>query len=199
MTYKMNTFAKIYFNKLCTFKIVISIMLVLVYSCGNKDLQVSQMAVFQLKNIMLNNSRIDTLKTNTRDSLLYDNNLNQEINTAAIVEKVEFCRYEEGPSDDNINGKPLVIQMEIAQTCYIQSPDTLLFVVKQKYQSWEHFLPKSIADNFEEGISTEHIHYPELIVNFQLFENGYSKNPYSIISVKVYRDAKGVVHSVFVD
>ncbi|MDD3685186.1 MAG: hypothetical protein PHE56_00330 [Bacteroidales bacterium] len=174
-------------------------MLVLVYSCGNKDIQVSQIAVFQLKNIMLNNARIDTLKPNTSDSLLFDNNLNQEKNTLAIVEKVEFCRYEEGPSDDNINGKPVVIQMEIPHSIYKVSPDTLLIIVEQKYQSWEYFFPRSIADNFEDGISVEYIDYPELLVNFQLFENGYSGNPYLIISVKVYRDSKGVVHSVFVE
>lgn len=176
-------------------------MFLIIYSCETILLSPSDRAVCEVRNIDSDSLRNHYAIIDSTKNLL---DLSEVIPVAKQTnfqkkERAEYCRYEDGPGDSNFNGKPLTIQMEIHEDDYKLIPDTLLFIVKQKYQSWESYFPVSIADNFDEGISTEHIHYPELIVNFQLFEDGYAQSPYLIVPVKVYRDRSGITHSYFIE
>lgn len=176
-------------------------MILVFESCETAFLNPSNGATRGIININSDGLRNESAIIDSADSLLVISDvdyIDKQANSQE-KEKIELIRYEEGPGDDNINGKPLTVQIEIKQDYYKLIPDTLLLIVKQKYQSWESYFPVSIADNFEEGISTEHIHYPELIVNFQLFEDGFSERPYSIVPVKVYRDRSGITHSYFIE
>jgi hypothetical protein len=179
----------------------IVLMFLIIYSCETVLLSPSDRAVCEVRNIDSDSLRNHYAIIDSTKNLL---DLSEVIPVAKQTnfqkkERVEYCRYEDGPGDSNINGKPLTVQMEIQEDYYKLIPDTLLLIVKQKYQSWESYFPVSIADNFDEGISTEHIHYPELIVNFQLFEDGYAQSPYLIVPVKVYRDRSGNTHSNFIE
>lgn len=100
-------------------------------------------------------------------------------------------RYIEFPSDNNFNGKPMTQQLEIKQSILKISPDTLKQIAKERYSSYTSFFPVSISDNFEEGISTEHVHYPKLIFRFLIFENEYSLNPYAEEFVSIRREGNG--------
>ena len=177
------------------------LMFLIIYSCEKILLSPSDRAACEVRNIDSDSLRNHYEIIDRADSLLVLSDVSHIDKQTNLPEKkkIELIRYEEGPGDDNMNGKPLTIQMEIHEDDYKLIPDTLLFIVKQKYQSWESYFPVSIADNFDEGISTEHIHYPELIVNFQLFEDGYAQSPYLIVPVKGYRDRSGITHSYFIE
>lgn len=179
----------------------LTLFILIIYSCESGLKTPSEVAVFNLKNfdsdtLRNHHAKLDSAK-DFLDSLEVEPIL--EHSKVSKIEKIEFTRYEEFPGDIHINGKPLTIQMEISENDFNLFSDTLLILVKQRYQMWEGCFPVSIADNFEEGISTEHIYYPELIVNFELFEEPYSAIPYLIVPVKVYRDRDGVTHSNFVN
>lgn len=176
-------------------------MILVFESCETAFLNPSNGAARGIININSDSLRNDSAIIESADSLLVLSEVNHIDKQTSFQEKerIELVRYEEGPGDNNFNGKPLTVQMEIHSDDYKLIPDTLLFIVKQKYQSWESYFPVSIADNFDEGISTEHIHYPELTVNFQLFEDGLSERPYLIVPVKVYRDRSGITHSYFIE
>ena len=95
-------------------------------------------------------------------------------------EVVDLVRMFSFPGDNNFNGKPLVEQIEISKMVLTESPDTLISMVKDMYNSFERYFPKSIADDFEHGISTEYTDYPKLIFSLEIFENSKSQKPYII-------------------
>ncbi|MEI6349258.1 MAG: hypothetical protein WCP69_15035 [Bacteroidota bacterium] len=97
-----------------------------------------------------------------------------------------FTRTEEGPNDDNFNGQPMTQQLDLASNVLKIFPDTLIHLAKARYSNYDRFFPRSIADNFVDGISTEHISYPNLVFRFQLFENKFAKKPYleKLITIK---------------
>lgn len=100
-------------------------------------------------------------------------------------------RYLEFPGDAHFNGKPMIQQEEIPKAIFEKNPDTLAKLAIDRYKSYDHFFPKSIADNFEEMKSTEHIHYPqELIFRFELFEKN-AIEPYLIKEIVVKRNSNG--------
>ena len=105
-------------------------------------------------------------------------------------------RYIEFPGDANFNGKPMTQQEEIPKEILEKHPDTLSKLAIARYKTYDNFFPKSIADNFEEMKSTEHIHYPKvLIFRFELFENKNANKPYHIEEVKVRRNPNGEIYS----
>jgi hypothetical protein len=108
-------------------------------------------------------------------------------NTAETVSS----RYIEFPAENNFNGKPLTQQLEIKTKTFNKCPDTLRKIAENNYRNYSPFFPVSIADNFEKGISTVHIHYPRLRFSFQIFEDEYSHCPYITKTISVEKDTNG--------
>lgn len=108
----------------------------------------------------------------------------------SAVRMIEF------PSDDNFHGRPMVQQENIPAGIYKKNPDTLNKTAIARYKTYDHFFPKSIADNFENGTSTERIRYPEkLIFRFELFENDRAPKPYLIKDITVKRKPNGELYT----
>lgn len=109
---------------------------------------------------------------------------------------VPLDRYMEYPGDAHFNGKPMTQQEEIPQRILEKHPDTLSTLAIARYKTYDRFFPKSISDNFEEMKSTEHIHYPDvLIFRFELFENENAIKPYHVEEVKVKRHSDGELYT----
>jgi hypothetical protein len=125
-------------------------------------------------------STINTLNPSETEKVLDKKTVNESIG-----------RYLEFPSDNNFNGKPMTQQLEIKQSVLKTSPDTLKQIAMERYSSYSSFFPVSISDNFEEGISTEHIHYTKLTFRFLIFENEYSLKPYVEEFVTIKRESNG--------
>ena len=109
------------------------------------------------------------------------------------LELISMIRISNFPSDNNFNGAPLVQQLEIPKHEIDQSPDTFYAIAIARYESYRNFFPVSIADNFEEGISTEHIHFMPLIFNFQIFDSEYELKPYLVKQVTVHKEPNGQI------
>lgn len=120
----------------------------------------------------------------------------QTKNKHLIKELISYDRYSEFPSDDTWNGKPLVQQTEIPLKVIESYPDTLSARAVALYNSFVKFFPVSIADNFEEGISTEIISYPaKLIFCFQVFQDKYAATPYLTKKIIIRRNEKGETYA----
>jgi hypothetical protein len=105
-------------------------------------------------------------------------------------------RYSEFPGDQNFNGAPLTQQETISKENLEKFPDTLNRLALERYKSYDPYYPKSIADNFEKGISIERIHYPaKLIFRFMVFENEWTETPYMVKEVTVRRTPDGTMYT----
>ncbi len=132
-------------------------------------------------------------------------NLSPQIKTIDTLKKIQKknelkspspTRFVEFPGDDNFNGKPLIQQVEISQKMLEKFPDTLKNLAISRYKTYEQYFPITIADNFDDGISTEIISFPEkLIFTFQLFEDEFSSKPYLIKDVVIKRNEKGELYA----
>ncbi len=131
----------------------------------------------------------DTIVLVKKDSLKRKNKPKQD------SENMLFSRAEEYPTDDNFNGKPLLIELVLPSKAIKICKDTLQKIAKERYVIYERSFPRSIADDFEHGISTEHISYPRLKFNFQLFESEKSIKPYSEQLITIYKSNDGVIVS----
>ena len=135
----------------------------------------------------------DTLKADFQITTAKTNKKNPRKNEEMRESPARLIDF---PSDNNFNGKPMTQQENIPKAILQEYPDTLSKLAIACYKTYDHFFPKSIADNFEEGISTVHIHYPEkLIFRFELFETEYSWTPYIIKEVIVRRNPNGEVYT----
>ncbi|MDO9000199.1 MAG: hypothetical protein Q7W45_10575 [Bacteroidota bacterium] len=135
----------------------------------------------------------DTLKPDFQITTDKTKNKNQRKNKKIRESPARMIDF---PSDNNFNGKPMTQQENIPKAILQEYPDTLSKLAIACYKTYDHFFPKSIADNFEEGISTVHIHYPEkLIFRFELFETEYSWTPYIVKEVIVRRNPNGEVYT----
>lgn len=101
------------------------------------------------------------------------------------VNRVPLKRESEGVSDAKLNGEPILLQEELSKKILVSNPDTIKNYLKKLYMGQEQNFPRSIADNFEQGKSTEYISYPRLNYRVELFEDEYSKKPYSILGYSV--------------
>jgi hypothetical protein len=97
-------------------------------------------------------------------------------------EPISFERFSEMFSDSKMNGEAIIIQMNMAQSVFDSNHDTIECIVNNYYGVMEPYFPRSIADDFESGTSTEHISYPTLNFCIELFENEYSLKPYRVIN-----------------
>ncbi len=107
------------------------------------------------------------------------------------MKDIGLVRYVDFPGDNHFNGKPLVIQVDLSEKKYNTNIDTVKQIAKSYYQLSEPSFPVAIADNFEEGISTEIRYYPRLTYELQLFENEMKTKPYAVIIVVVKREKDG--------
>jgi len=106
--------------------------------------------------------------------------------------RISYTRYYEFPGDANFNGKPMTQQIEMSKKVYDNSTDTLRKLAIDHYKSYDYYFPKAIADNFDEGISTEMVMYPKkLIFRFELFEDEFAAKPYLIEEVTIRRNEAG--------
>lgn len=99
----------------------------------------------------------------------------------------------QGFSDANLNGETILVQMELSESLLAAHPDTIKNYLKGVYMGQERNFPRSIADNFEQGISTEYISYTKLNYRVELFENEYSRKPYKIIGYSVRKEKENIV------
>jgi hypothetical protein len=136
------------------------------------------------KDTIKSDSQIKTVETNKKDQ-----NKNKE-------KSPPLLRFSDFPDDENFNGKPMTQQEDIPKNILEKHPDTLSKIAIARYKTFDIFFPKSIADNFEKGISTEHIYYPQkLIFRFELFENEVSWKPYIVKEIIVRRNANGELYT----
>ena len=153
---------------------------------SNNDIAI---AIIEDTNLVKNQIE-DTIKCIIQNqTIVKDKNISEE-NTTKQTHTIG--RYIELPSDDNWNGKPMTQQIEIPENVWNNFPDTLAKLAVARYKTYDYYFSIAIADNFEQGISTVMVMYPEkLIFRFQLFENEYMSTPYAIKEITVRRNENG--------
>lgn len=173
----------------------------LLYSCGsdNKSLKDADTIPKTVSDSALVDSTIslptpkDTLQS---DSLTSKKEEPQKKRLKKPEAKHYPTRFIEFPGDNNFNGSPMIQQFDMPEIVYLLNPDTLSKIAIARYKTYDHFFPKSISDNFEEGVSNEHIHYPKkLIFRFQVFEGEFAEKPYLIKDVVVRRQQNGELYT----
>jgi hypothetical protein len=126
------------------------------------------------------------------DSLKIDLAKNITPTNANRFSKPIYIRgYEIGASDAKFNGEAVVIEMDIPSAMLKAHPDTLKKEVRQNYANSERFFPRSIADDFVNGISTEHISYPQLNYAVKVYENEFAAKPYTTQTFRAWKDKAG--------
>lgn len=171
-------------------------------SCNSSTKEQVSENLKQIDELKVSNE-LDTLisKYKEQDSVKTD----LQINTADTANKkmnkksLEISypvRYIEFPGDANFNGKPMTQQEDISKKILEKFPDTLSNLAIERYKTYDYFFPKAIADNFEDGISTEMVMYPKkLIFRFQLFENGSASTPYVTKDITIMRNENGELYA----
>lgn len=153
------------------------------HSCNKMQ---NEVIVFEDKDsIPSNNTSLvtDTFKNINNDQVYYK---------SEDESPMPQSRYEILPNKEVWNGKPMVQQIEIPKEALVMKPDSLSKLAIERYKTYDKYFPVSISDNFEKGISTEHIIYPEkLIFRFHVFEDEFSKTPYLKKDITVRRNDKG--------
>lgn len=91
-------------------------------------------------------------------------------------------------SDAKLNGEPILMQEEILPETLSANPDMVKELVKSHYQNNERNFPRSIADNFEKGTSTERIHYPRLNYVVEVFKDRYATKPYKTLGYSARKE-----------
>ncbi len=109
------------------------------------------------------------------------------------INRVRQKRESEGVYDAKLNGEQILIQEDLSENILASNPDTIKNYLKGFYQGHERFFPRSIADNFEQGVSKERISYPRLNFRVELFEDEYSKKPYKILSYSVRKENEKII------
>ena len=99
----------------------------------------------------------------------------QKIVSKAIVKDEPQIRLGEGVSDAKLNGEQISLQEELAENILLNNPDTIKNYLKSVNMRMEQTFPRSIEDNFTQGVSKEHIYYVQLNYRVELFSNPYSK------------------------
>ena len=102
-------------------------------------------------------------------------------------------RLGEGVSDAKLNGEQILLQEELSEKILLKNPDTIKYYLKQIYLGQEQNFPRSIADDFEHGISKEYISYPKLNFKVELFEDQYAKKPYKILGFSVRKENDQII------
>ena len=107
---------------------------------------------------------------------------------ANSVKKQIQKRAGEMVSDAKLNGEPILMQEEILPQTLSENPDMIKELVKSHYLNQERNFPRSIADNFEKGASTERIHYPRLNYIVEVFKDRYATKPYQTLGYSARKE-----------
>ena len=84
------------------------------------------------------------------------------------------------------------ITIYISRKLLVSSRAEILEMLPGTYSMAEQSAPRSIADDFENGISTEHIHMPDTLpVIIRIFEKCSAREPYAVQHHRVWRDGHG--------
>lgn len=161
----------------------------LIASCNNTDLKDVSTGYekAELNSVIKDTTAIDTGKLQIIISDSSKEKPHKEVSKPQIKRQPQM-RESEGVSDSKFNGEPILLQEELSAKILASNPDTIKNYLKNLYLGQERNFPRSIADNFEKGISTEHISYPRLNYRVELFEDEYSKKPYKILGYSVRKE-----------
>lgn len=85
-----------------------------------------------------------------------------------------------------------MLQEEMPQRLLNAHPDTVQAILKAHYCAQESRFPRSIADNFEQGISRETLAYPRLFYTLELYEDSYARKPYRVLVHSVGKEGNQV-------
>ncbi len=109
------------------------------------------------------------------------------------VNKQVQKRMGEMVSDAKLNGEPILMQEEILPETLSANPDMVKELVKSHYLNQERNFPRSIADNFEKGTSTERIHYPRLNYLVEVYKDRYATKPYKTFGYSVRKENDSII------
>ncbi len=112
---------------------------------------------------------------------------------ANSVNKQIQQRAGEMVSDAKLNGEPILMQEELLPATLSANPDMVKEFVKSHYQNNERNFPRSIADNFEKGTSTERIHYPRLNYLVEVYKDRYATKPYKTFGYSVRKENDSII------
>ncbi len=112
-------------------------------------------------------------------------------NANRFIKPIYIRESEIATSNAKFNGEAVVIEMEIPASVLKAHPDTLKKEVRQNYANSERFFPRSIADDFQKGISTEQISYPHLNYTVRVYENEFAAKPYTTQTFRAWKHALG--------
>ena len=133
---------------------------------------------------------IDSLKKQVKDSIVKPISIVKvkKENTRELRSQLkEVALY------NNLNGGPVNMELDLPQKVLIENPDTIKSYLKMVYLGQEGNFPRSIADNFEKGISTERISYPKIIYSIKIYDDAYAKKPYKVIAYTVSKKHELIV------
>jgi len=170
------------------------LMPMLIASCNNTDLKDVSTGheTEELNSVIKDTTAIDTGKLQIIIPDSSKEKPHKEVLKAPMKREL-IMRESEGVSDSKFNGEPILIQEELSKRILVSNPDTIKNYLKNLYLGQERNFPRSIADNFEKGISTEHISYPRLNYRVELFEDEYSKKPYKILGYSVRKEKEEII------
>ncbi len=94
-----------------------------------------------------------------------------------------------GTDPGNAEGR---MDVDLAPTLLAAHPDTVALLAREFYRAQRSSFPVSIADDFENGVATEHIHYPRIRLAIHFFKDHRSLLPYTVRTVTVYMDEDSV-------
>ena len=100
------------------------------------------------------------------------------------------------PQDRHMNGEPLWQPVEMDPDVLAAHPDTLTGLATAYYRMAIPSFPVSIADDFERGVSTEHIDHPDhLTFRFELFATAWAEESYAehLVTVRYERTSDRLV------
>ena len=135
---------------------------------------------------------IDTAKLQIENSDTLKTTSTKVVSTQTTQQTLSQREYE-GLSDAKFNGEPMLIQLELSEKVLAAHPDTIKNHLRREYLNQERNFPRSIADNFEKGISTERIYYPKLNYRVELFKNEYEKKPFQVLVYSVRKENEKII------
>jgi hypothetical protein len=154
-------------------------------ACRNTDMAESESNIVSSSSIIQNEK-----STPGKDSAIIDSitSIPETKVSAKGINQTPVLRTQDRVSDENLNGKSILIQLDLSKNIYFRNPDTIISFLNQYYSSQEQYFPRAIADDLEHGVSTEHIHFPTLKFVVELFENKYETKPYKIVNHTIFNE-----------
>jgi hypothetical protein len=142
-----------------------------------------------LEDVSIQDSNINTTFQDTVEQIYKEEK--SPIKKPKSKEKISYTRMVQFPDENGSNGKPCIYQMDYSIKQYESDSTYVLNAVKDLYNLSERSFPVSISCDFENGTSTEHIHYQKISFQVQLFENEFAETPYKTKFYKLKKQVDG--------